>query len=137
MGCSSRSFWAQAGSASWNAGLSSWRCLDQSCVYVAIYYMSVPENKHLIARSGWLSPKLPLRAVWFSAFFQLIGGGAQTATSMMFVMVADASSAGKRYCRLMIYNFRMIDFIAEQSLSLSFMRLFWYLKSQPLPLALL
>ncbi|KAK8141533.1 hypothetical protein G3M48_010358, partial [Beauveria asiatica] len=37
----------------------------------------------------WLPQKLPLRALWFSGVFQLIGGGAATVMAMSFTMIAD------------------------------------------------
>ncbi|KAM3486724.1 hypothetical protein MY8738_000218 [Beauveria namnaoensis] len=37
----------------------------------------------------WLPQKLPLRALWFSGVFQLIGGGGATVMAMCFTMIAD------------------------------------------------
>ncbi|PMB73674.1 hypothetical protein BM221_001098 [Beauveria bassiana] len=37
----------------------------------------------------WLPQQLPLRALWFSGVFQLIGGGGATVMAMCFTMIAD------------------------------------------------
>ncbi|KAM3463463.1 hypothetical protein NHJ6243_003294 [Beauveria neobassiana] len=37
----------------------------------------------------WLPQKLPLRALWFSGVFQLIGGGGATVMAMCYTMIAD------------------------------------------------
>ncbi|KAH8721147.1 Efflux pump ustT [Beauveria bassiana] len=37
----------------------------------------------------WLPQKLPLRAMWFSGVFQLIGGGGATVMAMCYTMIAD------------------------------------------------
>lgn len=55
----------------------------------------VRKDTHLPVQ-GWFAPRIPLRAVWFSALSQLIGGGPQTATSMMWVMIADSCSVERR-----------------------------------------
>ncbi|KAM3440157.1 hypothetical protein NHJ13734_003430 [Beauveria thailandica] len=44
----------------------------------------------------WLPQKLPLRALWFSGVFQLIGGGAATVMAMSFTMIADMCTPQQR-----------------------------------------
>ncbi|KAL3421494.1 ATP synthase F0 [Phlyctema vagabunda] len=44
----------------------------------------------------WISPVLPIRSIWFSSVFYLIGGGAQTGAALMYVMVADICPPDKR-----------------------------------------
>ncbi|CAI7635910.1 unnamed protein product [Penicillium palitans] len=44
----------------------------------------------------WFYPTLPIRAVWFSALWQIFGGGPQVATSLIFSAVASITPAKKR-----------------------------------------
>ncbi|KAM0739785.1 hypothetical protein ACQRIT_004969 [Beauveria bassiana] len=44
----------------------------------------------------WLPQKLPLRALWFSGVFQLIGGGGATVMAMCFTMIADMCTPQQR-----------------------------------------
>lgn len=44
---------------------------------------------------GFLSNSLPLRMVWLSGVWQLIGGGPPMMATLLFIMVADACPAGK------------------------------------------
>ncbi|GKZ28292.1 hypothetical protein AbraIFM66950_003548 [Aspergillus brasiliensis] len=41
---------------------------------------------------GWFSDQLPLRLIWLGPIAQVLGGGTQVATSMMYVMLADLFS---------------------------------------------
>lgn len=45
----------------------------------------------------WSSPFVPLRAVWVSPLFQVIGGGSQIATSMAYAMLTNVYATKKRY----------------------------------------
>ncbi|KAM3523409.1 hypothetical protein MY4038_008209 [Beauveria bassiana] len=45
---------------------------------------------------GWLPQQLPLRALWFSGIFQLIGGGGATVMAMCFTMIADMCTPQQR-----------------------------------------
>lgn len=52
---------------------------------------------------GWLSPLLPLRTVWAAVLTQVIGGGAQTVMSTLFVIIADVCPVEKRYSFLFFF----------------------------------
>ncbi|OJZ85575.1 hypothetical protein ASPFODRAFT_135977 [Aspergillus luchuensis CBS 106.47] len=41
---------------------------------------------------GWFSDQLPLRLIWLGPIAQVLGGGTQVATSMMYVILADLFS---------------------------------------------
>ena len=43
-------------------------------------------------RPGWFSDQLPLRLIWLGPIAQVLGGGTQVATSMMYVILADLFS---------------------------------------------
>ncbi|GFG23267.1 metapyrocatechase 2 [Aspergillus udagawae] len=45
---------------------------------------------------AWYSRFIPLRTVWFMSLFQLCGGGAQIARSMLFTMITDVFPVEKR-----------------------------------------
>ncbi|RLL95397.1 hypothetical protein CFD26_101143 [Aspergillus turcosus] len=45
---------------------------------------------------AWYSASIPLRTVWFMSLFQICGGGAQIATSMLFTIMTDVSPVEKR-----------------------------------------
>lgn len=47
--------------------------------------------------TGWHSPKISPRALWFTSVFQLCGGGAQIASSMVFTIMADIFPVDKRF----------------------------------------
>ncbi|KAK4982844.1 hypothetical protein LTR50_007553 [Elasticomyces elasticus] len=49
-----------------------------------------------VATVCWLPQTLPLRAIWLSGLFQLLGGGSATIVSMCFTMIGDACSAEQR-----------------------------------------
>ncbi|KAL3453118.1 major facilitator superfamily domain-containing protein [Aspergillus insuetus] len=44
----------------------------------------------------WNSPAIPPRAIWFTALFQICGGGAQIAASMVFTILTDIYPVEKR-----------------------------------------
>ncbi|PQK17555.1 hypothetical protein BB8028_0008g00640 [Beauveria bassiana] len=44
----------------------------------------------------WLPQQLPLRALWFSGVFQLIGGGGATVMAMCYTMIADMCTPQQR-----------------------------------------
>lgn len=50
----------------------------------------------LTVNSGWWSDIIPLRMVWFSGFWKLIGGGELAITSVILVIVADVFSEEER-----------------------------------------
>ncbi|KAL3429942.1 major facilitator superfamily domain-containing protein [Aspergillus tetrazonus] len=56
--------------------------------------MLLAQTSHLAI--CWLQPAVPLRAVWLPPFFQLIGGGGATATTVLSVVVADLYSEEER-----------------------------------------
>ncbi|BCS28073.1 uncharacterized protein APUU_61121S [Aspergillus puulaauensis] len=56
--------------------------------------MLLAQTSHLAI--CWLQPAVPLRAVWLPSFFQLIGGGGATATTVLSVVVADLYSEEER-----------------------------------------
>jgi len=43
---------------------------------------------------------MPLRMVWLSGLWRLIGGGEQVAANICLVMIADNFSEEERYCTL-------------------------------------
>ncbi|KAF4277199.1 hypothetical protein CNMCM8689_004908 [Aspergillus fumigatus] len=49
-----------------------------------------------VVRTAWYSAFIPLRTVWFMSLFQLCGGGAQIATSMIFTMITDVFPVERR-----------------------------------------
>lgn len=40
---------------------------------------------------------MPLRLVWLSSLFSLIGGGESVMSAMVFAMAADVANEGQRY----------------------------------------
>ncbi|KAL2829492.1 major facilitator superfamily domain-containing protein [Aspergillus cavernicola] len=44
----------------------------------------------------WWNAALPLRMIWATPVFQIIGGGSQTATAMVYAMITDMVPAEKR-----------------------------------------
>jgi MFS family permease len=48
----------------------------------------------------WWNDVLPLHAIWFTPFFQTLGGGPQIATSMAYAMVTDIVPSSDRWVSL-------------------------------------
>lgn len=53
---------------------------------------------------GYFSNIMPLRMIWMSGLFRIIGGGDQVLVSSALVMVADMSSEEQRYRNCPIYT---------------------------------
>lgn len=67
---------------------------------------------------GYFSDFMPLRMVWLSGLWRMIGGGDQVAANICLVMVADIFSEEERYRTLktVIFSFGLNSH-ADQTLS--------------------
>lgn len=50
----------------------------------------------LIVMPGWFAPMIPLRAVWFSSLWMIIGGGDNTVSSILCVIIGDVCPVEQR-----------------------------------------
>lgn len=55
----------------------------------------------MLTNLGYFSNVMPLRMVWLSGLFRIIGGGDQVVVSNSLVMVADMVSEEERYYTLL------------------------------------
>lgn len=63
---------------------------------------------------GLWSSVIPLRMVWMSAAFKIIGGGDQVLTAIAMVIVADVFSEDERYGYGSIFRWNQSNIYAEQ-----------------------
>jgi hypothetical protein len=54
-------------------------------------------QKVLTASSGYLPQLLPIRMIWLSGMFQLIGGGGATVVTMCYTIIGHVCSVEQRY----------------------------------------
>lgn len=66
--------------------------LDSACLYVSRLTIEVVDAHFL----GLMSNILPIRSVWFSATFYLIGGGQAVVMSMMYTIASQYTTEDER-----------------------------------------
>lgn len=49
---------------------------------------------HILPYSGWL--RLPIKAIWFSSAFLIVGGGTSVAASVVMMVITDSTPEIKR-----------------------------------------
>ncbi|THY32782.1 hypothetical protein D6D01_02447 [Aureobasidium pullulans] len=71
----------------------------------------------------WYADKIPLRYIWLSGLWQVVGGGPPTFTSLLFVMAAQSASAKNRsdsfniFGRIVAFSFLNVAALAAEILT--------------------